>query len=105
MQRVQFNAYGHENVIGEHKTTVELTSEDHLTKQGTCIMGVCSDMTLNQLDSRIKKLASLSNTKIGLRMSIDGLSEEITGTGSPGLTYMDPISMVARTSTFECERL
>ncbi|MHA1966150.1 MAG: DUF371 domain-containing protein [Candidatus Thorarchaeota archaeon] len=104
MQRVQFNAYGHENVIGEHKTTVELTSEDHLTKQGTCIMGVCSDMTLNQLDSRIKKLASLSNTKIGLRMSIDGLSEEITGTGSPGLTYMDPISMVARTSTFECER-
>ncbi|MHA1966108.1 MAG: DUF371 domain-containing protein [Candidatus Thorarchaeota archaeon] len=104
MQRVQFKAYGHENVIGEHKTTVELTAENHLTKQGTCIMGVCSDMTLNQLDSRIKKLASLSNTKIVLRMSIDGLSEEITGTGSPGLTYMDSTSMVARTSTFECDR-
>ena len=85
-------------------TTVELTSEDHLTRQGTCIVGVCSDITLNQLDSKIKKLALLSNTTIVLRMGIDDLSEEITGTGSPGLTYMDSTSMVARTSTFECGR-
>ena len=104
MQRVQFKAYGHENVIGEHKTTVELTSEDFLTKQGTCIVGVCSDMTLNQLDAKIKSLASLSSTKIVLRMSIDSLTEEVTGTGSPGLTYIDSTSMVARTSTFECGR-
>ena len=104
MQRVQFKAYGHENVIGEHKTTVELTSEEQLTKQGTCIVGVCSDMTLNQLNPEIKRLASSSSTKIVLRMSIDKLSEEITGTGSSGLTYMDSTSMVARTSTFECER-
>jgi hypothetical protein len=104
MQRVQFKAYGHENVIGEHKTTIELTSENHLTRQGTCIVGVCSDITLRELDSKIKKLALLSTTKIILRMSVDGLSEEITGTGSPGLTYTDPISMVARTSSFECGR-
>ncbi len=104
MQRVQFEVYGHENVIGEHKTTVELTSEKHLTKQGTCIVGVCSDMTLNQLNPEIKRLASSSSTKIVLRMSIDGLSEEITGTGGLGLTYMDSTSMVARTSTFECGR-
>jgi hypothetical protein len=104
MQRVQFKAYGHENVVGEHKTTIELTSENHLTRQGTCIVGVCSDITLKELDSKIKKLALLSTTKIVLRMSIDGLREEITGTGSPGLTYTDPTSMVARTSSFESER-
>ena len=104
MQRVQFKAYGHENVIGTHKTTVELTSEEHLTKQGTCIVGVRSDMTLNHLDAEIKRLASSSSTKIVLRISIDELSEEISGTGSPGLTYMDSTSMVARTSTFECGR-
>ncbi|MHA2353127.1 MAG: DUF371 domain-containing protein [Candidatus Thorarchaeota archaeon] len=104
MQRVQFKAYGHENVVGEHKTTVELTAEDDLTKQGTCIVGVSSDTTLNQLDLEIKELASISSTKIVLRMSVNGLTEEVTGTGSPGLTYTDSTSMVARTSTFECAR-
>jgi len=104
MQRVQFKAYGHENVVGEHKTTIELTSENHLTRQGTCIVGVCSDITLKELDSKIKKLALLSTTKIVLRMSIDGLREEITGTGSPGLTYTDSTSMVSRTSSFESGR-
>lgn len=67
-------------------------------------MGVRADITLNQLDSKIKKLALSSNTKIVLRMSVDGLTEEVTGTGSPGLTYTDPISMVTRTSTFVCGR-
>jgi hypothetical protein len=104
MQRVQFKAYGHENVIGEHKTTVELTSEDYLTRTGTCIVGVCSNITLDQMDSTIKKLASLPSTKIVLRMSVDGLKEEITGSGGPKLTYMDSTSMVARTSAFECGR-
>ncbi len=104
MQRVRFQAYGHENVIGEHKTTVELTSEDYLTKQGTCILGVRSSITLNQLDTVVKELASLSSTRIVLRLSVDGLTEEVIGSGSPGLTYTDSTSMVARTSTFECGR-
>ena len=104
MQRVRFKAYGHENVIGEHKTTVELTSEEFLTKQGTCIVGVSSDMTLDQLSPKIKKLASLPSTNIVLSMSVDGLTEEVTGTGSLGLTYSDLTRIVARTSTFECGR-
>nr|KXH75498.1 MAG: hypothetical protein AM325_11190 [Candidatus Thorarchaeota archaeon SMTZ1-45] len=104
MQRVRFKAYGHENIIGEHKTTVELTSEKQLTKQGTCIVGVRSEITLNELSPEIKRLASLSNTKIILRMDVDGQNEEIIGTGSPGLTYGDSTSMVSRTSAFECGR-
>ena len=104
MLKVQFKAFGHENVMGEHKTTVELTSEDFLTKQGTCIIGIRTDITLDQLNSKIKELAKLSSTKIVLRMSVDGLTEEVRGTGSPGLSYADSTSMVARTSTFECGR-
>ena len=104
MQRVQFKAYGHENVIGEHRTTVELTSEDYLTKQGTCIVGVRAEISLSQMDSKIKELALQPNTRIVLRMHVEGLTEEVIGTGSPGLTYTDSTSMVARTSTFECGR-
>ena len=104
MQRVKFNAYGHQNVVGEHKTTVELTSEDHLTRRGTCIVGVSADITLDQLDQRIRRLASSPSTRITLRMWVNGLKEDVTGTGSPGLTYTDSTSMVARTSTYTCGR-
>lgn len=104
MQNVRFRAYGHENIIGEHKTTVELTSENHLTRQGSCIVGISSDLTLEKLDAKIKEMATKPSTKIVLRMSVDELTEEVTGTGSLGLTYSDPTSMVARISTFECGR-
>ncbi|MHA2359083.1 MAG: DUF371 domain-containing protein [Candidatus Thorarchaeota archaeon] len=104
MCRVQFNAYGHRNVIGEHKSTVELTSEDYLTNQGTCIVGVRADLVLSELKSEIKQLALAESTEIKLRMTVDDLTEEVTGTGGSGLTYSDPTSMVTRTSSYECGR-
>ncbi len=104
MCRVQFNAYGHRNVIGEHKSTVELTSEDYLTHQGTCIVGLRADLVLSELKSEIKQLAIAESTEIKLRMTVDDLTEEVTGTGGSGLTYSDPTSMVARTSSYECGR-
>ena len=79
MRRVQFKAFGHQNVIGEHKSTVELTSEEHLTRQGTCIIGVGASMTLNKLDSEIKELAKSEATKIILRMNVEGVVEEVLG--------------------------
>ncbi|MHA2423483.1 MAG: DUF371 domain-containing protein [Candidatus Thorarchaeota archaeon] len=104
MHQVSFRAYGHENVIGDHRTTVELTSEDFLTRTGTCIIGIRSDLTLQTLSDEIKTLVRSEKTKIILRLSVDGVSEEIVGRGSSGLTYEDNVSMVARTSTFECGR-
>ncbi len=37
-------------------------------------------------------------------MEVAGASEQVTGTGGPGLTYTDPVSMVARTSSYQCGR-
>ena len=104
MQRVQFQAYGHQNIIGKHSTTLEITSEASLTKRGSCIIGVKATQTLHDLDNSLKKLASMITTKIILRMKVDDLLEEVIGWGSPGLTYADTTSMVARTSHFECDR-
>ena len=104
MRKVQFKAYGHQNVIGEHRTTVELTTEDFLTHQGTCIVGVRADLTLNELDDEIKKLALLETTTITLRLCIERLVEEVTGNGGSGLTYSDSTSMVARKSSYQCGR-
>ena len=104
MRRVQFQAYGHANVIGDHRTTVEITSESNLTPRGTCIVGVQADMTLQSLDSQVKQLAKSPNTRIVLKLAAADLTEEIEGRGNSGLTYSDSVSMVARKSSFVCGR-
>jgi hypothetical protein len=104
MYLVRFKAYGHENVIGEHKTTVEITTEEFLTKQGTCIVGVRTTQKLSDLSLEIRELVTKETTKIILKMEAGGISEKVTGTGGKNLTYSDSTSMVARTSSFQCGR-
>jgi hypothetical protein len=104
MHLVQFKAFGHENVIGEHKSTVEITTENFLTRQGTCIVGVRATRKLSELSPEIRELATLETTKIVLLMEVDGIKEQVAGTGGNALTYTDSTSMVARTSSFQCGR-
>ena len=91
-------------MIGDHRTTVEITSESNLTPRGTCIVGVQADMTLQSLDSQVKQLAKSPNTRIVLKLAAADLTEEIEGRGNSGLTYSDSVSMVARKSSFVCGR-
>ena len=100
MHRVEFKAYGHHNVISEHSTTIEITTEGFLTKTGTCIIGIKASMNLTSFDDEIKNLAQSPDTVIVLKLNVKGIREEITGYGDPGLTYEDEISMVARKSGF-----
>ena len=104
MRKVCFHAFGHENIVGTHKTTLELTTEDYLTSHGDCIVGVRCNQTLQALDAELKALAQSRGTKIVLRLSAGGLEEKIVGRGSPGLIYSDSVSMVARKSQYECGR-
>jgi len=104
MHLVRFKAYGHENVIGEHKTTIEITTENYLTKQGTCIVGVQATQKLSDFSSEIQELITLETTKIVLLMEVAGIREQVSGTGGKDLTYSDSTSMVARTSSFQCGR-
>jgi len=67
-------------------------------------VGVRSDLSLSGLDADIRMLARQSTTTIRLVMTVAGLSEEISGRGSAGLTYSDGTSMVARKSSYECGR-
>lgn len=104
MHLIRFKAYGHENIVGEHKTTVEITTENYLTKQGTCIVGVQATLKLPDLSSDIRELVTRDTTKIDLLMKVAGIQEQVTGTGGKNLTYSDSTSMVARTSSFQCGR-
>ncbi|MHA2278224.1 MAG: DUF371 domain-containing protein [Candidatus Kariarchaeaceae archaeon] len=39
-----FHAWGHPNITSRHKTTWQITTEDHLTLNGDCIIGIRSNM-------------------------------------------------------------
>ncbi len=104
MRKIEFEAYGHENITGNHNTTLELTSEDFLTPTGTCIVGIRSTLTLSELTPEIKRIAKLDTTKIILTMSVNNVSETVAGRGGSNLTYSDTTSMVVRTSSFQCGR-
>ncbi len=45
---IKFYAYGHENITGKHKTTLEFTKDKSLTEKGDCIIGVNSDFDLDE---------------------------------------------------------
>ena len=51
----RFNAFGHPNILGKHKTTLEFTKDVELTLKGDCIVGVKADFDLNKIRQFIKK--------------------------------------------------
>jgi hypothetical protein len=44
--------YGHPNVLGLHKRTIEITKDDYLTERGDCIIGINSNKSCNDLDDK-----------------------------------------------------
>jgi hypothetical protein len=97
-------AYGHENVLSLHKTTIEVTMEPHLTKKGDCIIGVGADMGLLDLGDDFKSAARDSNARIRVTFSAGGVKETVTGRGHPDLTLSHKTDMVLRKSDFTCPR-
>ena len=69
-----FYAYGHENILGTHKNTLEFTKDSSLTKKGDCIIGINSDFDF----SEIKKLLLASKSKkMKLSVKWSNGSEEV----------------------------
>lgn len=50
----KFNAYGHHNILGTHKTTLEFTKDNEVSLKGDCIVGVKADFELLKLKQFIK---------------------------------------------------
>ena len=100
----KFEAKGHENVKSLHKTTFEVTTDNYLTPQGDCIIGVNSNTTLNDIPEQIKEKIKTDNTKIMITLETTNATDTITGEGSSELTLTHPSDMVIRKSTFTCDR-
>lgn len=99
-----FVARGHENVTSLHKSTFEITTDESLTLKGDCIVGVKSEITLDDLPEELKNLIKTDYQKIELFLESDNYSDKIVGYGSSKLTLDHPSDMVCRKSDFTCNR-
>ena len=88
---MEFVAYGHENVLGKHKTTLEFTKDDFLTKQGDCILGI-----------KLDKIPFAMSGKIKIILKVDDLEDEITCVANKN--FKDDNEFVIRKSDFLDDR-
>jgi hypothetical protein len=94
------HAKGHRNVLATHKTTLQITKEDHISKRADCIVAVSSDKSLRDLASDIRTALSTNAARIRLTIKAGHMSEVITGFGSAALSLSDSDDMVVRKSGF-----
>ena len=99
-----FIAAGHENVTSKHKSTFEITTDKTLTLNGDCIIGVNSNVTLNDFPEEIRKDLQTDNKKIELILESNNYSDKIVGYGSSKLTLNHSSDMVCRKSDYTCSR-
>ncbi len=96
--------YGHENVLATHRSTLEFTKHEHLSKTGDCILVVAADKALSDLSSEFKDALRNPNAKLTVRIEVDDLIEEIHAKGDSKLSLKDSEEMVLRKSDHISDR-
>jgi hypothetical protein len=95
---------GHPLVIGNHPTTFEVTREDHLTKNGNCIIGISADKGCAGLSAAFKRVLANEDAVLITRLSSVDVTFEVKSHGSSRFTLDHPTDMVWRRSSFVCGR-
>jgi hypothetical protein len=100
----QILAFGHENILATHPTTLMITKDKKLTKQGDCIIAIKADKAVSDLSLEFKQKLCTPNTKLNVTIEVDDLIEQITAYGSPELDLNNTTDMVIRKSNFTSDR-
>lgn len=97
--RYSFTAFGHPNVLATHRTTLEITKDNELTKKGDCIIAVAADFSFAEIR---KIICSCNGGKIKLAIEAAGIKEEITAVANKG--FCSEKEIVLRKGSFISER-
>jgi len=97
------SAYGHENILCTHSTTIEITKEKSLTKKGNCIIGINASKACFDLNDNLKKKIK-DGSRIKITLKLENLQDSFFGFGNKDLRLMDRNDMVFRKSNFICDR-
>ena len=97
-------AQGHENVTGEHASTLEVTSDDFLTPAGDCILGIEADTVPAEFDPDFVAACQDDGARITVELDAGGYTERLVAHGHPDLTFENERSAVVRTSDYVDDR-
>ena len=97
-------ASGHPNVTATHQSTLEVTSDDYLTKAGDCIVAIEADVVPAEFDESFIAACRDDTAEITASIEIGGHRELIRGRGDPALTFESDRAMVIRTSEYVDDR-
>lgn len=97
-------AFGHRNVQAIHPSTLMITKENNLSKQGDCIVVLAADKAVADLSIEFKDKLRNPNAKLTVVIEADSLKEQINAYGSPKLILTHPTDMVIRKSDYICSR-
>jgi len=96
-------AFGHANVSCIHNSTIEITKENYLTPQGTCVLGINSSKACSDLDLKLKEKI-WDGAKIEVVIQVDEFCDNFYGFGSKVLPLSHKFDLVFRKSDFICDR-
>ena len=96
-------AKGHQLIRCTHTTTIELTKDTYLTKNGTCILGIDASKACYDLNPLLKKKI-IGGEKITVVIKAGDTVNSFYGYGNKYLTLLNKKDMVFRKSDFVCDR-
>lgn len=99
-----FMVKGHPNITSKHKTTLEFTKDPDIGLTADCIIGVKSEVSMNNIPLEIVDSIKEDNRPITLRLETENATDTISGYGHHKLTLDHPTDMVSRKSDFKCSR-
>ena len=93
-------ARGHRNVRALHRTTFEVTRDDHLTPRGDCIIGISADKAAASLSREVREALSIEGSRVVLILETPGHRDLVRARGDTRITSSDERRIIVRRSSF-----
>ena len=95
---------GHPLISARHPTTFEITTENHLTSGGDCILGIGADKGARDLAAEFRYILCHDDAVLTTTLECGGAAVAVHSRGCAVLTLDHPSDLVWRRSRFACGR-
>ncbi len=95
--------HGHQNILGLHRNTIEVTKDDEISTRADCIIGVRATKSCSDLSRPLKRYIR-SGGHLCFEIIVGELRFAFQGKGSNTLNLIDDRELVLRRSDFSSDR-